>query len=520
MDDRGFPDQSDEFNSLLHNVNRGTILRKHKHPAPKLDNIDPQFHVVYDNKLHGEQLRRDLDLSHLVPSLCAQVYGLIQKYYSMFADKGQFVPVKDYSCMIDTGSAKPIAVKKIHYGPRETPIMEKCISSLAKLGHICQIHNGEWLFKALLVPKPHQEGVTSIADFVWRFCVNYIPLNKITHIITYPIPRCDSAIFLAFGTAQWCWMWDAPQGYHQIRVAKESQEKLAFAGPNATKWTYNIMPFGPVNGPLTFIAFIHDMDGTWKDLACSLGLAINKNMNTTIIVDNIMSWANQAMAVLLYMECQLCVCLSQNLLLSLKKSHIFPKRFKFVGVDVSPDGNRPAMSKHSLLHHWPALELVCDIAKFVGFSQFYSRFIPHFEQRIGALRAVMMNEYTNPVGPYWSPSAKAAFLDTCLVLLSDPCLKRYDHCLLLILRTNFSADGFGYVALQPGDDIESRSAMACRMAGEKFKFIGKLLKGILHPVAFGCRCTRGNERRLHSHLGEAFSGDCAINKCRHMCFGQ
>jgi hypothetical protein len=71
-------------------------------------------------------------------------------------------------------------------------------------------------------------------------------------------------------------MWDAPQDYHQICVAKESQEKLAFAGPNATKWTYNVMPFGPVNGPLTFIAFIHDMDGTWKDLACSLGLAINK----------------------------------------------------------------------------------------------------------------------------------------------------------------------------------------------------------------------------------------------------
>jgi hypothetical protein len=129
------------------------------------------------------------------------------------------------------------------------------------------------------------------------------------------------------------------------------------------------------------------MDGTWKDLAHSLGLAINKNINTTIIVDDIMSWADQAMAALLYMECQLRVCLSQNLLLSLKKSHIFPKRLEFVGVNVSPDGNRPAISKHSLLHHWPASELVCNIAKCVGFAQFYSCFIPHFEQHIGALRA-------------------------------------------------------------------------------------------------------------------------------------
>jgi hypothetical protein len=42
----------------------------------------------------------------------------------------------------------------------------------------------------------------------------------------------------------------------------------------------------------------------------------------------------------------------------------------------------------------------------------------------------------------------------------------------------------------------------------------------LHPVAFGCRRTCGNKKRLHSHLGEAFAGDVAINKCRHMCFSQ
>jgi hypothetical protein len=43
---------------------------------------------------------------------------------------------------------------------------------------------------------------------------------------------------------------------------------------------------------------------------------------------------------------------------------------------------------------------------------------------------------------------------------------------------------------------------------------------VLHPVAFGCRCTRGNKTRLHSHLGKRFSGDWAINKNRHMFFGQ
>ena len=92
--------------------------------------------------------------------------------------------------------------------------------------------------------------------------MNYIPLNQVTRPIAYPIPPCDSAVNLTFGEGRWMWLWDAPQGYHQIGVKPASQEKLAFAGPDATKWTYNVMPFGPVNGPATFIAFIHNMDSS------------------------------------------------------------------------------------------------------------------------------------------------------------------------------------------------------------------------------------------------------------------
>jgi hypothetical protein len=72
--------------------------------------------------------------------------------------------------------------------------------------------------------------------------------------------------------------------------------------------------------------------------------------------------------------------------LSLLKSHMFPKLFEFVGIDVCLDGNRPAMSKHQLLEHWPQPEIVNDVAKIVGFAQFYSKFIPQFELQIVPLR--------------------------------------------------------------------------------------------------------------------------------------
>jgi hypothetical protein len=48
----------------------------------------------------------------------------------------------------------------------------------------------------------------------------------------------------------------------------------------------------------------------------------------------------------------------------------------------------------------------------------------------------------------------------------------------------------------------------------------KSSSAVLHPVCFGARRSRGNEVRLHSHLGEGFAGDYAIKKCSHMLFGQ
>jgi hypothetical protein len=189
INDRGFPDKSDHYDNLLHNIDGRPILRKLKHPPPPLDEVDPEFFSTYDESKHGEQLRQDLDLSHLDTQVQEKIYALVKKYWSVFDKKGIYVPVKNYECVIDTGDSLPIAIKKILYGPHEIPIMRECIAALEKVGHIQQIFDGRWLFKALLAAKPHQEQLRDIAKFIWRFCVNYIPLNSITRIIAYPFPR-------------------------------------------------------------------------------------------------------------------------------------------------------------------------------------------------------------------------------------------------------------------------------------------------------------------------------------------
>jgi hypothetical protein len=165
------------------------------------------------------------------------------------------------------------------------------------------------LFKALLALKPHQEDISNIKNFVWRFCVNYIQLNMVTCVIAYPIPQCDTAVHSEFGcgASGFMWLYNAPQGYHQLQVAMASQPKLAFERPDA------MVPIGD----------LYNSCVTVDDLGATLALS------------------------LLYICCQLTVCQAYNLSLSLKKMRIFPKRFAFV--DVTPGGHLPAQSKHVLL---------------------------------------------------------------------------------------------------------------------------------------------------------------------------
>ncbi len=65
INNRGFPDQSDDFDVILHNIDSGQVLWKLKHPPPPIGSVDPMFTFPYDEALHGERLRKDLDLSHL-----------------------------------------------------------------------------------------------------------------------------------------------------------------------------------------------------------------------------------------------------------------------------------------------------------------------------------------------------------------------------------------------------------------------------------------------------------------------
>ncbi len=87
---------------------------------------------------------------------------------------------------------------------------------------------------------------------------------------------------------------------------------------------------------------------------------------------------------------------------------------------------------HALLETWPAPELICNVAKFICFLQFYLRFIHHFELHITLLREICRNEYTAPVAPHWMDSAQAALDDMKNAIISNTCLQWFGYRKLVV----------------------------------------------------------------------------------------
>ena len=314
-----------------------------------------------------DQVELDLDLrmgDEADEDTKLEVVRIIKKYWDSFCKRGAKRTVLGYEFAIDTGTAKPICCRKPSYGPYEGEIIMTQIRQLLGNEWIDKC-KGPWGSQVVLAPKPHQEKVESIEDFIWRMCVSYRKLNSVTKPFQYPIPRCDDSVtFMGVGSDIIFFIsLDARQGYHQISVRHMDREKLAFFAPDDNKYCFNVMPFGPTNAPAFYTAMMKNLKDEW-DL---LFIIVLRSMNTlngetiritdaneiflgekkivsgsrTIIDDILLFCSNKAM-ILIYFECVCKVFQKYRVSFRLDKCEFLKSRVEYVGVDLMRQGNTPA----------------------------------------------------------------------------------------------------------------------------------------------------------------------------------
>ena len=84
----------------------------------------------------------------------------------------------------------------------------------------------------------------------WQVCVDFTDLNKACPKDTFPLPRIDQLIDATVGHPQMSFL-DVFQGYHQIPLALDDQEKTTFLTPTGN-YHYKVMPFGLKNAGSTY----------------------------------------------------------------------------------------------------------------------------------------------------------------------------------------------------------------------------------------------------------------------------
>ena len=192
---------------------------------------------------------KNLKISKNVDDLTRNdIIQFFQKYWDCFCKKGARQTILGHEFGIDTGDSKPLCCKKPAYNAYESKIIMDTIQQLLANGW-AKLCKGPWGSLIVIAPKPQQELVSNIDDFIWKMCVSYRKLNGFTKTFQYPIPQCNDAVtVLNVGENRiWIITFDACQGYHQVAVRPIYQGKLALFAPDNNKYCFGVMPFVPTN---------------------------------------------------------------------------------------------------------------------------------------------------------------------------------------------------------------------------------------------------------------------------------
>ena len=95
---------------------------------------------------------------------------------------------------------------------------------LKRAGAIKEVFYPEWLANTVVVKKKSGK---------WRVCVDFTNLNKACPKDPFPIPWIDQLVDAIVGHPRISFL-EAFQGYHQIPLALEDQENIAFVTPTGT----------------------------------------------------------------------------------------------------------------------------------------------------------------------------------------------------------------------------------------------------------------------------------------------
>ena len=275
-----------------------------------------------------------------------------------------------------------------------------------------------------------------------RLFVDYRGLNKGTINNRYPLPLVKET-FMQLSRAKIFTKLDIRGAYNLIRMRAGEEWKTAFRTRYGL-FESLVMPFGRTNAPAIFQAYINDSLCPFLDRFC------------TAYLDDILIYSENEEQHMEHVKQILEALTKAGLQVKPQICEFHTNNVEYLGFIITTEGLRMNPAKITTIIEWPIPKKLRDVRSFLGFGNFYRRFIQDYSHL-----ARPLTQLTKKCTPFvWSDLCQAAFERFKEAFTTAPILIHFDFHKEIVVETNASDIASAHILSQPGSD------------------------GLLHPIAF------------------------------------
>ena len=309
-----------------------------------------------------------------------------------------------------------------------------------------------------------------------RLCVDFRALNRLTKKDHYPLPLI-SDLLQSPGKVRYYTKIDLRHAYHLVRVAEGDEWKTTFRTRyGAFEWL--VIPEGLTNAPAAFQRFMNDI---FQDLL---------DNSVIVYLDDILIYSDDLESHRRHVREVLRRLRKHGLYAKATKCEFHTQSVEYLGYILSPDGLRMSDDKVKIILDWPTPRKVKDVQSFLGFANFYRRFIPFYSDIVTPLTRL-----TRKDAPWnWTTKCQESFDLLKKSFTSAPALVQWDPNAQIVVETDASDYALGCILSIVVDDE-------------------------VHPVAFHSRTFHAPELNYDVHDKELLAIFEAFKTWRHYLEG-
>jgi transposase InsO family protein/predicted aspartyl protease len=253
-----------------------------------------------------------------------------------------------------------------------------------------------------------------------RVCVDYRALNALTVKDRYPIPLIKETLE-RLSKARFYTKLDIVAAFNNLRIRQGDEWMTAFITRYGL-YQYKVMPFGLCNGPATWQRYMNNIMQQYLDDF------------VTVYLDDLLIYSSTLGEHRLHVRKVLVKLREAGLPVDIDKCEFHVQEVKYLGLILTPGGLKMDLAKVEAIVNWHPCSSVKDIQSFLGFANFYRKFIRGF-----SLIAKPLTEQTKKDHVFnWTPECQSAFEELKTAFTIAPILAHYDPDLETWLETDAS----------------------------------------------------------------------------------